>query len=151
MRRLQPIFLCAVILLLTFLSSCSEDFNFGAGVGDWQFDGLPGNYEVWRGNRNTICLVKVKENGFLGTSIVDTYVSEIAYTSNYIFVQQVPPPEDTFLRIDTSNPLYFILSVSDGVLEGPYSETEFEEAYEALELETEPDWIKSTKLRDLID
>lgn len=151
MRRLQPMLLCAVVLSLGLLSGCFEDFNFGAGVGDWQFDGLPGNYEVWRGNRNTICLVEVEENGVLGTSIVDTYVSKIAYTSDYIFAQQVPAPKDKRARIDTRNPVYFILSVSDGVLEGPYSETEFEEAYEALELEEKPNWMKSTKLRDLID
>lgn len=150
MRQIRSIFFCAAILSVCLLSSCLDDFNFGAGLNDWTFDQLPGNYEVWRINGRTIRLVEASETGGAYT-VVDSYVSEIAYTSDYIFAQQVSVPEDNRTPIDTSNPVYFILSATDGVLDGPYSQEEFTSAYEALGLEEDLDWIKSTKLRDLVD
>jgi hypothetical protein len=136
------------VLLIVFcvsllLSACS-------GAADWSYDGLPGDYEVWRINSKDISLCQPSESGTTADTIVGAYVDQIAFNERYIAVQQVKPT-------DRDNPdksrddweiSYYLLDTDTGDLLGPLDEAAFQDACAQIDAEDFPQWIKTTDLKD---
>lgn len=129
----------AVVLLVSLvlamcLSAC-------AGTQDWVFTDLPGSYEIWRINSQTISLVRRNsEHG--GEVVVDSYVCEIAWTDAYLFAQK----KDTKETSD-SEMCFYIVQVEGNQVTGPLSEEEFEAQLEQLEMvHDDLDWIGALDL-----
>ena len=132
-------FLLVLILLIALLSSCLTT------RGDWEFDGLPQNYSIVRMNSRNIVLGQSNEVGW--THIVPTYISEVAYNDNYIFVKRVDVPKDINEKIDTSNPEYYIVVVETDEVLGAFTEEEFNKKCEEIPITEFPEWIITTTLK----
>ena len=79
--------LALALLPAALLSAC-------AGLGDWSFKGLPGDYEVWRFSAHVIKVVKLAdESGTVANTVVGSFVSDIWWNDDYILAKQ--RPEDT--------------------------------------------------------
>ncbi len=131
----------AGILAVLSLSACN-------GVGDWSVSGLPGGYEVWRINSETIelCLPD-EEHPFLADSVVSTYVFELAYNDAFICAKRADVPEGRNLKIDTSDPDHYIVDVNDRTCHGPFDEDGFYEAWQELGNGEELEWMSLSALR----
>ena len=139
--KIKLVLMGAIITLSMVLSSC-------AGMADGGYD-LPGEYSIWFINASTVELcIDQKEDGKVwgATSIVENYVSEIAYNEDYIFAKRVYVPEDINKDIDTSNPEYYILVVETGLLSGPFSKKEFKAQIKTLNLNKMPKWMVTSDL-----
>ena len=66
--------------------------NIGlGGAGDWSFDKIPGNYEIWRINAEDIHLLSVDEDGKgANRDVVGPYISAFWHDDRYIVVKQYP-------------------------------------------------------------
>ena len=113
-------FLITVLILSLFLLSAC------AGAGDWVYDKLPGDYEIWRINSEDIAL-GVNMDGGLERSI-DGSVSEFCYN-------------DSFIAVKSDND-YYVVVVKKNTLVGPLSEEEFA----ALHPGTMCDWISTDSM-----
>ena len=137
-----------ILLVFVLVLVCSLSTSCTTTRGDWKYDDLPNDYSVWRTNSRRIILCH--SYGTTASTIVDAYVSEIAYNNDYIFAKQVTVPEDSNKKIDTSNPSYYILVVETDELYGPYTEDEFNNKCEELEISEIPEWIKTTRLKNYV-
>ena len=128
-----------VILLFTLvqiflLSSC-------AGTSDWSFSDLPGDYEIWRINSKEIVLVK-KTDDVLGESVVDAYVSKVAWDDNFILAQQESNADNTSNTVS-----FYIVDVNSENIYGPLTEDEFNELAKQIQVEVNNmDWILTSDL-----
>ena len=139
--KIKFVLMGAIIILSMILSSC-------AGMADGRYD-LPGEYSIIYANTRSVDLCRdQKEDGKVwgATSIVETYVSEIAYNDDYIFAKRVDVPEDINKDIDTSNPEYYLLVVETGLLSGPFSKKEFKAQIKTLNLSKMPKWRETSDL-----
>ena len=141
MVRKPACFHRSLILLLllssVFLSSCL------AGSADWIYSDLPGGYELWRLNSEAIKVVKPSVPG-LGSSVVDSYVSYIAWDSDVIFAQREHAPR----RRPESVSTYYVIEVNTGTVHSKLSEEEFFEL--AAQWGYTPDtieWVRTTALK----
>lgn len=145
-RNPNRIFTTSVILLIAFvqtiiLSSCIHIDTFG-GAGDWTYDGLPGSYEIWRINTHEIALV-IRDGEYTSDNVVESYVSEIAWNSKYIFAKQ--KPEANSLDSEIS---FYIVDVDSAEVYGPLSQSEFDDLIDDMDITlAETDWIKSECLK----
>ncbi|MCI8332874.1 MAG: DUF3997 domain-containing protein [Clostridiales bacterium] len=126
-------------MLVCCLTSC------GPGLNDWTYDLLPGDYEVWHVNSNTIDLGKRHGNSL--TTMIDRYVLAFCYNDVMIGVQQIVIDEDPQGRVldmnqvDKSHPDYYLIDAETDTVYGPYSAEEYESQVEALEATDMCDWI----------
>ena len=128
--------LCAVALVLVLvcgLCGC-------AGLGDWENTELPGAYEIWRVNGDTIALVERMSETF-GQYVVESYVFRMAYNDDYIFVQQAESRE----AVKSGEALYYIVDVASGEVLGGFAQAEFEGHEIVQGLATFPEWTDATK------
>ena len=158
-NKFRPIHLLWVGVVIVILLVCSPlllglmGFPVGAaGLGDWRFHGLPGNWEVWRLNSRQIKILYVKPGIYIrSSSVVEDYVSYVAWTEDFIFAQQVTLPEEWETRdgVDGLAPAYYIVDVKTRLTHGPYdSEADFLAACEELNTGPLPDWVRTTELPD---
>ncbi|MBR5390148.1 MAG: DUF3997 domain-containing protein [Clostridia bacterium] len=124
-----------LLLTLTLLCGC-------AGLGDWSSEPLPGGYEVCRANVHGISIIKPSEPGNGGPIIIPEEVYAIRYNDNYICVQheESTPDENDYWKEPDGDIDYYILSV-DGTIYGPYSEADYDEKIEELQIYGLTDWI----------
>lgn len=122
------ILLIAVLLSLG-LSAC-------VGAQDWAFEDLPGTYEIWRINSQTISLVS-RRSEYSADTVVESYVYEIAWTDAFIFAKQKPAKDEP----EPETP-YYIVDAAENAVTGPLSESAFEDLAEELGVSTDDlDWI----------
>ena len=123
--------LALALLPAALLSAC-------AGLGDWSFKGLPGDYEVWRFSAHVIKVVKLAdESGTVANAVVGSFVSDIWWKDDYILAKQ--KPEDTDPESSAS---YYIVEVSTDEVLGPYSKEEFDARISDLGIPfSQEDWI----------
>jgi len=120
-----------------------------AGLGDWSSEPLPGGYEVCRFSVHEIAIIRPYESGNGGSIIIPTEVYSVCYNDNYICVQH----EESTTHEDKKNYWkephgdidYYILSV-DGTVYGPYSEADYSEKIEELQIYGLTDWIRPNDL-----
>ena len=133
----RSLILLLLLLSTVFLSSCL------AGSADWIYSDLPGGYELWRLNSEAIEVVKPSVPG-LGSSVVDSYVSYIAWDSDVIFAQREHAPR----RRPESVSTYYVIEVNTGTVHSKLSEEEFFEL--AAQWGYTPDtieWVRTTTLK----
>ena len=128
-----------VLLLLlssVFLSSCF------AGSADWIYSDLPGGYELCR--LNVLSIIITKPNPVGSDTVVDDYVSYIAWDSDVIFAQREHAPR----RRPESVSTYYVIEVNTGTVHSKLSEEEFFEL--AAQWGYTPDtieWVRTTTLK----
>lgn len=139
----KKIYTAAVILFLCTLLLCSC-----AGVSDWTYSDLPGNYEIWRINSNTIVMVK-RLDEYTNDSAIDGYVDAFCCNDIYIGVKRLPfethsdeYPDNVF-EMDFSNLEHYIINTTTDEIHGPYTEEEYEARCEELGVGKMCDWIKT--------
>lgn len=140
MVRKPACFHRSLILLLllssVFLSSC------GAGSADWIYSDLPGGYELCR--LNVLSIIITKPNPVGSDTVVDDYVSYIAWDSDVIFAQREHAPR----RRPESVSTYYVIEVNTGTVHSKLSEEEFFEL--AAQWGYTPDtieWVRTTTLK----
>lgn len=127
-----------LLLLLSsiFLSSCF------AGSADWIYSDLPGGYELCR--LNVLSIIITKPNPVGSDTVVDDYVSYIAWDSDVIFAQREHAPR----RRPESVSTYYVIEVNTGTVHSKLSEEEFFEL--AAQWGYTPDtieWVRTTTLK----
>ena len=127
-----------LLLLLSsiFLSSCF------AGSADWIYSDLPGGYELCR--LNVLSIIITKPNPVGSDTVVDDYVSYIAWDSDVIFAQREHAPR----RRPESVSTYYVIEVNTGTVHSKLSEEEFFEL--AAQWGYTPDtieWVRTTALK----
>lgn len=126
-RKLWLLF--AAAMLAVSLSAC-------AGMQDWEFSGLPGNYEVWRINSQTISLVSRKSEHTADT-VVASYVFQIAWNDDFILAKQKPTKDKP-----DSEARFYIVETADKTVTGPLEEAEFQDMLEEREIPLDDaDWV----------
>lgn len=134
----------AIALLLFFLlclAGCS-------GAGDWKASGLPGGYEVWRINSRMILLCMPEpDKEFMVKTVVPGYVFEVAYNDAFICAKRAEVPDDLDVKIDVSDPDYYIVDVAEGICHGPMEQAEFDAFCQAHEELTDIRWQDMKTLR----
>lgn len=138
--KIQIKIILMTICMLCVLTSC-------AGAGDWKFTELPKDYSIWRNNSRSISLCREVDETSANT-VIEAYVSEIAYNESYIFAKQVSVPKDSREKIDTANPDYYIVVVDTEEVFGPYAKADFDLKCVELEINDLPEWIVTTKLKN---
>lgn len=121
-----------LLLIMIPLSAC-------AGAGDWNYDDLPGNFEVWRVNGKNVSLVLANENGVTASTVVPTYVFEVGHTDRYIFAKQAEVSEDKVVNYSVVH--YHIVDVNTAETFGPLDEQAFKEKLKELGIEETVEWI----------
>lgn len=119
--KAKVILIISIILIACSLAAC-------AGSGDWVYDSLPGDYEIWRINSEDIAL-GIKEDSGL-SRCVDGSISEFCYNDNYIAAKV--------------NDDYYVIVVNSGIPVGPLTEDEFN----ALHPGEMCDWISTSTMPD---
>lgn len=124
-------FLCTLLAIL--LSGC-------AGLGDYSIR-LTDNYEIWRmSGWNRHLVLRASETG--GDSIIDSYVDQVTYDSEYIFVQKREMDPQQSPPINEDSPLsYYIIVLNGGEVIGPLTEGEFSNWYSSLGRANELQWF----------
>ena len=134
--RLKSVLVALVLLSSVFLSSCF------AGSADWIYSDLPGGYELCR--LNVLSIIITKPNPVGSDTVVDDYVSYIAWDSDVIFAQREHAPR----RRPESVSTYYIIEVNTGTVHSKLSEEEFFEL--AAQWGYTPDtieWVRTTALK----
>lgn len=130
MRRLA-----ASAALLLLLSGCA----FGPGTQDWTLRSLPGSYEIWRVNSQSIELcIGISETG--AAHVLGPYVCAAGWTEDWIFVQLLP-------QRDSDAPVsYYAVSVDSAQILGPFDT----EAALSQAVQTGiPVWYTAAELADM--
>ncbi|MBR6951424.1 MAG: hypothetical protein IKH56_06805 [Oscillospiraceae bacterium] len=106
------IILLAVLLIKSVSSKLLEGF---AGQGDWHYEALPGDYEIWRINAEDIRLIAVEEKGKgSGQTVVGPYISAFWHDERYIVVKQYPGKKD-----GNYDRFYYCIDSETGEVSGP--------------------------------
>lgn len=132
---LKAVLVSLVLLSAIFLTAC------GAGSADWVYSDLPGGYELCR--LNVLSIILTKPNPVGSDTVVDEYVSYIAWDSDVIFAQREYAPR----RRPESVSTYYVIEVNTGTVHSKLSEEEFFEL--AAQWGYTPDtieWVRTTQL-----
>lgn len=137
---MKKIFIVICSFLLIILSACN-------GVGDWVSIELPGRYAIWRINSRSIVLCLPREDApFLADNVVDTYVFEVSYNDDLIFVKRADVQEDLKEKVDTSEPEYYVIEVKKEIRHGPFDTAQFEDFLMKLRYSEPLNWVSVTEL-----
>ena len=120
-----------VLMLVLALSSC-----IGPGLSDWRYP-LPCDYEVWHVNSQTIVFGKKSASASLST-VIDPYVSAFCYNEDHAVVERLPNGKDTEPRE------YYIVSLREDAVSGPYDRAELDAALEDRSIGGLCDWIATS-------
>lgn len=139
---LLVIFACVFVSIVVLLTGSS-------GLGDWAYEELPNNYEVWRINSQDIVVGKASDNDSFEVKI-DRFVLEFSYNDRFIGVKQFPLEQDYDIAIDvkefdTSDLDYYIIDSITDTVYGPYSYYEYENKCDELKVGTMREWMKTDK------
>lgn len=134
------IIVLSLVLLLFGLTAC--------GLGDWRYDELPDNYEIWHSNAQCMDLVKVHDDGNSGSIVIKSYVLEFCCNDSYIGIKRVPhdftKTDKSIDEIDKSNPEYYLIDASIEKTYGPYTFEEYKKCLEELQVGDLGKWIKTS-------
>ena len=119
--KAKTILIISIVLILCTLTAC-------AGAGDWAYDKLPADYEVWRINSEEKVLGR--RDGAVLSHSIDESISEFCYNDSFIAVKAAGD--------------YYIVRVKDDTVIGPLTEDE----YIALHLDNMCDWISTDRMPD---
>lgn len=134
-------FFSSFLLLLIALAQTSM-LSSCAGLGDWEYTNLPGNYEIWRTSAHRIALV-YRNGEYTADSVVDSYVSEIAWNETFILAKQ-KPEEDS----PDSDISFYAISVSSSDMYGPLTQTEFNDLIKSMRIALDDtDWTSTKVLK----
>ncbi len=131
-----------LILFPIVITACSsEKFTM---TGDWKYDKLPNNYEVWRINSASIVIGK-KDGENSIKHILQEYVLEFCYNNTFIGVKTLTYNEKLYSASEiNSNIKYYLINTETDILYGPYNKNGYEEQCNAINAVDLCGWIKTT-------
>lgn len=135
------------IILLSMLTAISL---FGcAGLADYNTK-LGGGYELWRVNSWEIVICRVDpQRPALGDSVIEAFVSEVAFNHQYIFARQLVLDRENSPPVDLDGePVYYIITLASGEISGPMTAEEFLQ-WRTTAGEAEPEWVSSRNQKQL--
>ena len=108
-----------------------------AGIGDWEYTELPGDYEFFRSSAQKIGLAKmIPDNEYVRESIIDGYITEFMVQDNWIIVKN-----------EAKDPIqYSIVNSEDDSIQTFDSLDELNEELQAMGIQ-EDEWMKTSKLK----
>ena len=109
-----------------------------AGVGDWEYTELPGDYEFLRSSAKKISLAKADPDyEELADIIIDGYITEFVVHDNWIIVKN-----------EAKDPIqYSIVNSEDDSIQTFDSLDELNEELQAMGIQSEDEWMKTSKLK----
>lgn len=110
--------------------------------GDWSYP-LENGYEVWRVNSREIAVCwRESPEKTSASTVIDSYVSEVAITDGWLCAKRLTTPQDTAGQ-------YYLLDMREKNLLGPYeTEADFEAQRDSLGLTGDLTWMNTTSLKD---
>lgn len=133
LRRITVTILC--VCLLVSLSACG---------GDWSYELLPGDYEIWRVHKHSIVLGRVSEYGL--SHVVETYVYAFCYNQRFIGIHGLDTGDDD-LSVDVDirkeykdHAEYFLVDTQTHEVYGPMTLESYNEMLMSMEIAM-GDWI----------
>ena len=146
------IVLLCIALFFVFLIVCKNVlltamlFASG-GPDDWAYTLLPGDYEIWRVNSQTIVFGKVNASGSL-QHVVDSYILEFCYNDVFIGLKQVSLDssvhyENEDILKTQSDAHFYLVDAMQEIVYGPYTEEIYLQQLQALQTGPLGEWISS--------
>ena len=126
--------LCLMLCCCVFMCSCT--------LGNWTYDKLPNDYEIWYFDSENIDLAKVHSNGNGGSIIIDGYISAFCYNDQYIGIIRISK-EKTMDGTTESITEYYLINTSADEVFGPYELERYESYCEELGIEDMGEWINT--------
>ena len=121
-------FIALALLLGSLLAGCL----LGAGgAGDWTYDALPKNYEVWRVNSLDMVIGQREDSGL--THSVEGYVNKFCYNDDFIAVQilhldrSLSAQEQKLFIARAENSEFWLIDANTDEVFGPYDFSGFGE------------------------
>ena len=112
-------------------------------VGNWTYDQLPNDYEIWYFDSENIDLAKVYSNGNGGSIVIDGYISEFCCNDQYIGIMRITEERTMDGTMESITEYYLIDTAEDKVF-GPYELERYESYSEELGIEDMGDWIRTS-------
>lgn len=125
-----------LLLILLSLTGCADSGNpvyLGPGMSDYSYM-IGEKYKISRASNNYITLYK--EEGYFTEVMVSAKVTKIGWDDYFILAQQTPLIKET-MTLDEENICYWIISIGNGELYGPFTEEEFDSKRIELSVDTE--------------
>ena len=126
-----------LLLILFSLTGCDDSGNpvyLGPGMSDYYYM-IGEHYQIWRASNNSITLDKIEEDQS-AWAIIREKVTKIGWDDSFILAEQTPLIKET-MTLDEENICYWIISIGNGELYGPFTEEEFDSKRIELSVDTE--------------
>lgn len=146
------IVLLCIALLFIFLRICDNALLTGilllsGGPGDWSYTQLPGDYEIWRVNSQTIVFGKENTTGSLQT-VVDSFILEFCCNDTFIGLKQVSLDPDLLYENEDilktePDANFYLIDGPQELVYGPYTQEEYLQQLQLLQTGPLGDWIST--------
>ena len=136
---------CSILLILALvLCGC-------AGLSDWSYDQLPGDYEIWRVNSQNIVLGQ--RDGSTLIHAVDSYIAAFSCNGRFIAVQRLNVDNleilpGTSIRELGLEPEYWLIDAWNHAAYGPFTADEYREQLTLLDIGALPGWTDTVPAPD---
>lgn len=140
MKKSLIIIVISVLVLIVVYTLFNSDAQIGNN--DWSYS-LPNNYEIWHINSEQIVCGKKTSEHSIGENVGGYYVSEFCYDDKYICLQCIPTYGEASDNTTKSQTDFYIIDSSTDKEYGPFTQTEFEDKLEELNLTNLCAWIKT--------
>lgn len=146
------IVLLCIALFFVFLRICKNVLLtamlfVSGGPDDWAYTLLPGDYEIWRVNSQTIVFGKVNASGSL-QHVVDSYILEFSYNDIFIGLKQISL--DSAIHYENEDILktkpdahFYLVDATQEIVYGPYTEAEYLQQLQTLHTGPLGEWIST--------
>ena len=114
-------------------------FELG-GAGDWTYNLLPGNYEIWRMNAEDISLEEVHyyKGTPIGKPVIDSYIKAFCSDMRYIALKTASGNKASESALDVDE--YYLVDSKTRFVYGPLTPNEFKTKCDVLDFSVS-DWI----------
>ncbi len=122
MTKAKKIFLIIlsiiIVIALLYAAFVYVLSNIGlGGAGDWSFDKIPGNYEIWRMNGKDVSLIKMFSNCSGGEKVLGPFILSFCWDQRYVGLQIDPRYDDPQEKAEIE---YYIVDSSTEEVFGPF-------------------------------
>ena len=122
MTKAKKIFLIIlsiiIVIALLYAAFVYVLSNIGlGGAGDWSFDKIPGNYEIWRMNGKNVSLIKMFSDCSWGEKVLGPFILSFCWDQRYVGLQIDPRYDDPQEKAEIE---YYIVDSSTEEVFGPF-------------------------------
>ena len=114
--------------------------NIGlGGAGDWSFDKIPGNYEIWRMHAKDVSLIKMFSDRSGGEKVLGPFILSFCWDQRYIGLQIDPRYDDPQEKAEIE---YYIVDSSTEEVFGPFDQENYKIQSGSLGFQPN-EWVKT--------